>query len=308
MTTVLAIDIGATKFAAGIIRADGTLLRRIERPTGNRPTDTLTELVTAIDPNGVDAVGIGTAGPLDRDRGTVSPVNIPYWRTFPLTATVAELVPGVPVALAGDAQCMALGEWWRTRPTVRALLGVVVSTGIGGGLVLDGRPYLGPTGNAGHLGHITVAPDGETCPCGATGCVETIASGPSMVRWALGHGWTPAGEHGGAPDARTLAADARRGVPIARAAFTRAAEALADALLTTAALCDIDEVVVGGGVSAAGSTLIRPIHQALSRRHGMPFLRRLRISATRLGRDAGLYGAAALALAPAPATTGEPCT
>lgn len=171
-------------------------------------------------------------------------MNIPAWREFPLVDTLREVLPGRPVRLAGDAQCMALGEWWRGlggdgAARSRAMLGMVVSTGVGGGLVLDGVPYVGPTGNAGHIGHITVDPGGEPCPCGGVGCVETIASGPGMVRWATANGWTGA-------DARALAADARTGHPTAVTAFRRAADALATAVLTASALFDLDHVVIGG--------------------------------------------------------------
>ncbi|WP_246001611.1 ROK family protein [Allorhizocola rhizosphaerae] len=291
---MLALDIGGTKFAAAIVGDSGEMQERVEVPIGADPTATLSALVRSLASSpGLAGVGIGTAGPLD--RGRVSPVNIPAWRGFPLADKVSELSGGLPVAIAGDAQCMALGEWWRGGHATpgHTMLGVVVSTGVGGGLVIDGTPFLGPTGNAGHIGHITVDPHGEPCPCGGVGCVETIASGPAMTRWALAHGWQPTSP---TPDARMLAADARIGVPIAVAAFERAADALAIAFLTAAALCDIDRIVVGGGVSAAGETLLHPLRQTVKRRAGLAFLRRLQIEATSLGRDAGLYGAAALAL------------
>lgn len=288
MTAVLAIDIGGTTFAAAAIRADRSIAARAEIPIGTDPSATLTALINSFDRSGLTGVGIGSAGPLDVHAGTVSPVNIPAWRGFPLTATVAALT-GLPVGLAGDAQCMALGEYWH-RPTARSLLGVVVSTGIGGGLVLDGEPYFGLSGNAGHIGHISIDPAGQHCPCGATGCVETIASGPSMAAFARTHGWT-------GPDARALASDAHAGHPAAQHAFSRGADALATAILTTAALVDIDNVVIGGGVAAAGPVLFTPLRQALTRHAGLEFLRQVSITPTALGRDAGLYGAAALASA-----------
>ncbi|WP_030911525.1 ROK family protein [Streptosporangium amethystogenes] len=297
--TALAIDIGGTKFAAALVRPDGTMVRRVELPVGRDPAATLASLVRDVGggtgPGGLSGVGIGSAGPLDAVAGTVSPVNIPSWRDFPLVGTVRELLPGLPVTLAGDAQCMALGEWWRggRGSRSRALLGIVVSTGVGGGLVLGGVPYLGPTGNAGHIGHISVDRGGELCPCGATGCLETIASGPGMVRWALANGW---GDPGIPTDARTLSADAARGVPMAQLAFQRAADALAVAILSTAALFDIDDVVIGGGVSGAGEILLAPLRQAVAKQAGLGFLHRLNVERTRLERDAGLYGAAALVL------------
>ncbi|MEU9832354.1 ROK family protein [Streptosporangium sp. NPDC048047] len=342
--TVLALDIGGTKFAAAAVTADGGMTARAEVPLSgagspDRALAQVVEQITARVPaDAIEGVGIGSAGPLDVRAGTVSPVNIPRWRDFPLAGAVGRMLPGRPVRLAGDAQCMALGEWWRGtfpadpgtpeepgaaagtppgtaagaapgspgvpgtaagaasgpgeepwRPGSRAVLGVVVSTGVGGGFVLDGVPYLGPTGNAGHIGHITVDPGGDPCPCGASGCVETVASGPAMVRWARAGGWTGA-------DARALAASARAGSEIAQAAFSRAADALATAFHTAAALLDLDRVVVGGGVAAAGPVLFGPLRQAVAENAGLGFTRRLRVDATSLGRDAGLLGAAALVL------------
>ncbi|MFG1749485.1 ROK family protein [Streptosporangium sandarakinum] len=330
--TVLALDIGGTKFAAAAVTADGDVTARAEVPLSragspDRALAQVVEQVTARVPaDAIEGIGIGSAGPLDPRAGTVSPVNIPRWRDFPLTAAVGRMLPGRPVRLAGDAQCMALGEWWRgafpeepekpgaaapepsaeaaagpgegpRRAGSRAVLGVVVSTGVGGGFVLDGVPYLGPTGNAGHIGHITVDPGGDPCPCGASGCVETVASGPAMVRWARAGGWTGA-------DARALAASARAGSAIAQAAFRRAADALATAFHTAAALLDLDRVVVGGGVAAAGPILFDPLRQAMAENAGLGFTRRLRVDATSLGRDAGLLGAAALVLPRRPPDTG----
>ncbi|WP_063819263.1 ROK family protein [Herbidospora cretacea] len=297
---VLAIDIGGTKIAAAAVNSDGRILARHEvlLAAAGSPDRALTTIIEAIlarvPADELQGVGIGSAGPLDVARGAVSPINIPAWRDHLLVDAVAALLPDRPVRLAGDAQCMALGEWWRGAALDRrseTLLGIVVSTGVGGGWVLDGVPYLGCTGNAGHIGHIAVDLDGDRCSCGSFGCVETIASGPSMTAWARRRGWNGS-------DARALALAAAEGHPIAVAAFGRAADALATAILTAAVLMDLDRVVIGGGVAAAGSVLFGPLGQAVADRNCLPYTRRLRIGPTTLGRDAGLLGAAALALAP----------
>ncbi len=165
-------------------------------------------------------------------------------------------MPGVPVRLAGDAICMALAEHWRGAGRGASfMLGMVVSTGVGGGLVLDGVPYHGRTGNAGHVGHVVVEPDGQLCPCGGHGCVETVASGPWMTRWALANGWAaPPGA-----DASTLAEAADAGDPVARKAFQRGATALAAMIASVGAVCDLDLVVIGGGVANSGRTLFDPL-------------------------------------------------
>ncbi|MCW2877913.1 MAG: Glucokinase [Sphaerisporangium sp.] len=295
---VLAADIGGTKLAAAMIGEDGTVLRRREIPTpvalpgeGGVVSDALTGLLHEVAGDAPPlAVGVASAGPLDPFAGTVSPVNIPAWREFPILARVAEVVPGVPCHLVGDAVAAAAGEHWRGAGRgSAAMLGIVVSTGIGGGLVLDGVPYSGPTGNAGHIGHIVVDPGGLPCPCGNTGCVETIASGPSMVRWARAKGW-----HG--LDGRELARAARDGEAVAVAAFEVGADALASAILSVAAVCDLDQVVIGGGVAGAGEVLFAPLRRAVAGRAHLGFVRRLRVTPAALGRDGGLVGAARMAL------------
>ncbi|MGH4022478.1 MAG: ROK family protein, partial [Pseudonocardiaceae bacterium] len=187
----LALDVGGTKLAAGLVDSAGRVLRVARRrtPPGAVWDAMAAALDEARDGQAVRGVGIGCAGPLDPDAGTVSPVNIAGWTQFPLVAEVAAVVPGVPVVLAGDGVCMALGE--QRHGAGRGhdhLLGVVVSTGVGGGLIASGRPVYGRTGNAGHVGHVVVEPDGDPCSCGGRGCLETVAAGPRLVRWASARG------------------------------------------------------------------------------------------------------------------------
>jgi glucokinase len=299
---VLAVDVGGTKLAAALVGEDGGIAahRTCATPRGAGAEETFAALAGPLTGFGdvlVTAVGIGSAGPLDGVAGTVSPVNIPAWRAFPLRERVAGLLPGTPVELYGDGICAAAGEYRvGAGREARSMLGVVVSTGIGGGLVLDGRVLLGPTGNAGHVGHAVSDPAGEPCPCGGVGCLETIASGTSMVRWAAARGWAPAR---GPADAAALARDARSGGQIARRAFDRAGEALGAAVAGIAVSCDLDRVVVGGGVSAAWDLLCAPVHRAFDRHAGLAFARRTRILRGELAGTAGLVGAAALAGDPA---------
>jgi glucokinase len=183
-----------------------------------------------------------------------------------------------------------VGEHWRGAGAgSEALLGIVVSTGIGGGLVLNGLPYTGPTGNAGHFGHMVVDPNGPDCPCGARGCVEVISSGPALTRWARGRGWRGA-------DARELAAAAGAGDPIALAAFDHGADALAAGIVTVAAVCDLDRVVIAGGVAQAGDVLMEPVRRAVAAHAHLGFVKRLSVRPAMLGRQAGLVGAARFAL------------
>ncbi|MCX6480265.1 MAG: ROK family protein, partial [Mycobacterium sp.] len=207
-------------------------------------------------------------------------------------ARTAAAVPGVAVQLAGDGLCMALGEHWRGAGRGAAfMLGTVISTGIGGGLVLDGTPYSGRTGNGGHVGHVVVDPDGPVCACGGRGCVEAIASGPHLVSWAQSQGWTGS-------DARALAEDAARGEAVAVRAFERGARAVAAMIASVAAVCDLDLVVIGGGVANAGPVLFDPLRSALREHLGLDFISALRVVPAALGGEAGLVGAAALLRTP----------
>jgi glucokinase len=295
---VLAIDIGGTKLAAALVRADGVLVRTAQRPTpvttnADEVWSALTRVVDEIDAGVVRAVGIGCGGPMR--GGLVSPLNIPAWRDFPLPDRVRALVADVPVVLRNDAIAMAVGEQaLGAGRGARAFLGIVVSTGVGGGLVIDGEAVPGPTGNAGHIGHVVVEADGPPCVCGGRGCLEAVARGPAVVAWAQDQGWS-ADE----PDGRSLVASARGGDPIALAALTRAGRALGIACASTGALLDLDAIAVGGGFAAAGNLLLAPTMAAFERHAGMAFVRRCRIVPAALGSDAGLVGAGVLAHAAA---------
>ena len=294
----LALDIGGTKIAAGLVDPDGTLVRTEQRPTPDGDAEMVWAAVETLvhdmrnEAGGKFAgVGVASAGPVDLPGGTVSPINITEWKRFPIVARIAG-VAGVPVRLGGDGLCMALGEWWRGAGRgADYMLGMVVSTGIGGGLVLGGAPYHGRTGNAGHVGHVVVEPGGAPCTCGGRGCVETVASGPHLAEWARANGWTAPAEAG----AKELADAANAGDPVAVRAFRRGADAVAATIASVAAVCDLDLVVVGGGVAKSGALLFDPLREALRTYAGLDFIRDLRVLPAELGGDAGLVGAAHLA-------------
>jgi glucokinase len=296
LNTVLAVDVGGTKIAAGVVDETGQVLRAITRPTPQENTfgAVRAAIGEVLDGLQVDAAGIAAPGPVDLAAGRVSPINIPGWQHFPLRDRIGQLLPSVPVRMAGDGMCMALGEHWAGAGRgSHSMLGLVVSTGVGGGLVLNGRPFAGRTGNAGHVGHIVVeTEDGWPCTCGGHGCVETVASGPNLVRWARRQGWQ-APEHA---DAAHLAAAARAGDEIPKAAFRRAGHAVALAVVAAAVTCDLDLAVIGGGVAQAGDVLFDAIHEMLAEHARLSFLDGLRAVPATLGGQAGLIGAAALAL------------
>ena len=189
MSAFIAVDIGGTKLAAGIVSAEGALIRRVATPTPEtndpevlwRTLASLLDQLDADDDHNASAVGVGCGGPMALGGETVSPLNIPAWRAFPLRARIAAHL-GLPTFVDNDAKALARGEGWvGAARGVPNYLAMVVSTGVGGGIVIDGRMLDGATGNAGHIGHIIVAPNGRPCVCGTRGCLEAEASGTAIA-------------------------------------------------------------------------------------------------------------------------------
>jgi glucokinase len=185
--TVLAVDVGGTKLAAAVVDGDGALHARQEAPTAGADGDALFDHLCSLLDRALDAsdatpevIGVGCGGPMTRGGEQVSPLNIPQWRGFPLRARLAERY-GLPAHVDNDAKALALAEGWLGAATGCAdYLAMVVSTGVGGGIVCDGRLLDGRAGNAGHLGHVIVEPRGHLCGCGARGCLEAEASGTAI--------------------------------------------------------------------------------------------------------------------------------
>lgn len=304
MDPALALDLGGTKVEAALVTADGAVVAgsRHRRPTGPTATSAdlaqaVTDVVTAaLAPVGgaVAGIGIGSAGPIDRPAGAASPLNLPVWRGFPLRDHVADvaralgLPPAAPVRLEMDGICIALAEHWLGAARGSDdVMGMIVSTGIGGGLILGGRVVPGPTGNAGHVGHIAAAGHDEPCPCGGRGCVEAVASGPSSVRWARAQGW-------GGSTGEDLAAGVAAGDPIALAAVERAGRALGSALASATALVDVEVIAIGGGFSRVSPDLLDIVRDEIARHAGFGFVTKVRVVPSGLGDEGPLVGAAAL--------------
>ncbi|GAA5181374.1 ROK family protein [Rugosimonospora acidiphila] len=298
----VAVDVGGTKAAVALVDEAGGVYHHSAIPTAGGDGDSgvglidrVRELIAKVAaPYGLDRVtgiGISSAGPVDLTAGTVTPVNIPQLHGAPLLARLADLVPGRPTRLAGDGPATAAGEHWRGAGRgCDDLLAIVVSTGIGGGLILGGRLHGGASGNAGHVGHAPVVVDGDPCQCGGRGCPEAYASGPSMVRWARANGWTPQAS----ADGVELAAAARAGDPVALAAFERAGRVLGAMIAGATATCDLRRAIIGGGVSQAGELLMAPLRRSLAEHAGLPFVARVEVVGALLGPRASLMGAAAL--------------
>jgi glucokinase len=197
----LAVDVGGTKLACGLVALDGTLVERATVPTRNEgggpapgPAPGAGELLWGDLAGLVEGVlagvgtgdrlvvcGVGCGGPMSAGGDAVSPLNIEAWRGFPLRSRLAALT-GLPTFVDNDAKALALGEGWvGAAAGCTDFLAMVVSTGVGGGIVLNGRLLDGRLGNAGHIGHVVVEPSGRACPCGGRGCLEAEASGTAIA-------------------------------------------------------------------------------------------------------------------------------
>jgi glucokinase len=277
----LAVDIGGTKLAAGIVDGRGAVLRSARAPTppsapGQEVWAALCQLIRVVlddAPEAPASCGVGSGGPMAPGGREVSPLNIPGWRGFPLLDRLQELT-GLPTWVDNDAKCLARAEGWVGGAIgCTDYLAMVVSTGVGAGIVLDGRMLDGAAGNAGHIGHVIVVPDGHPCSCGARGCLEAEASGTGIARIT----GRPAGEAG--PE--TVAEVGRL---------------VGRAVASVANLLDLRLAVVGGSVALGfGGPFLDAAQQELDRSCRLDFSRGARIVLSTLGPDAGLIGAAALA-------------
>jgi glucokinase len=303
--TALAIDVGGTKLAAAVIDDTGQVhaSERLTIPSMRSPEDLwqmleqLCRRVVASANRHVDAIGVGCGGPMRYPEGIVSPLNIPVWRDFPLRErlhTAFEL----PTWVDNDAKALALGERWRgAGHGSDNMLGMVVSTGVGGGIILDGRLLDGHAGNAGHIGHIIVWPNGPLCGCGARGCVEGVASGTGLARRlkeaiAAGRQTTLAA----GDTAAQIAAAARQHDGLAEELFRTAGEGVGRGIASAAAVLDLELVAIGGSIALhAWDLLGPPLLDQVRREARLDFTRNVRVVHAELGDQAGLFGAAQLA-------------
>lgn len=298
MQYALAVDIGGTKATVATIDTAFRILHRREISTGSAPDleyalEAATKEVLQATPGDLLGVGIGSAGPLDLIEGTISPVNIPSWRPFTVVDFFRAITKSENVVLHGDGMAVADAEHQLGAGRgSRNMLGMVVSTGVGGGLVLNGNLIAGESGNVSFFGHHSINHTGIRCTCGRVGCVEAYASGPSMVRRACELGWS-------GDDFISLAESARKADERALRAIDEGAHALAVAIINVAVINDLETVVIGGGVSHAGEIYWAPLLRHIAAEsEQIAFLKDLKIKKAELLRDSGLLGAALGVLKP----------
>jgi glucokinase len=308
--TVLAIDIGGTKLALGLVDATGRILARDEIPTraAEGPDRVLGRLLERArimlerpgPAHAVRRAGIACAGPLDRQAGLIlNPPNLPGWARVPLVDRVEQAL-GLPAVLDNDANAAALGEFrYGAGQGVRSLVYLTVSTGIGGGIILEGRLWRGLGDSAGEIGHMTIDPDGPPCGCGNRGCLEALASGPAIARRAREA--LQGGRHSRLRDLGEVTAPnvmrlAREGDALASEIWAVAVHALALGVGAAITILAPERVIIGGGVAQAGDMLFEPVRREVKRRVKLVAVGSIPILPAALGRDVGILGAAALAL------------
>jgi len=281
MQQVLALDIGGTKCEVARVDVDGQLLERrrvstIGASDGDELFERIAQLVRELiaDPVPFVACGVGCGGPMTKGGEAVSPLNIGVWRDFPLRSGLAELT-GLPTFVDNDAKAVALAEGWKGRAHgVENFIGMVVSTGVGGGIVLDGRLLDGGQGNAGHIGHVVVEPNGTELPGHVQGVLEAEASGTALAFRTN-------------DDPSNADLDERR----------RAAVMVGRAVGSVANLLDLRLAVVAGSVALGfGDQFFSDAQSELDRVAALDHSTGAIIVPAALGSDAPLVGAAAVGL------------
>jgi glucokinase len=291
----LGIDLGGTQLRAALVSAKGEVVKRSSVATNvaGGPDAILAQMVhLATDigsDNGtiIDTIGVSAPGPLDTDTGVVLEIaTMPGWVHYPLRQKLKDAL-NRPIILENDAISAAFGEWkFGAGAGVKNLVYVTVSTGIGGGMIVDGHVLRGNRGMANHVGHMMIDPNGPRCGCGGIGCFEALASG---TNFAL------AGRAKGFADGHAIVEAARKNDSGALALVAQEAEYLAYGFASLIHLYSPERLIIGGGVSNALDLMLEPIKRRVAELIMPPF-RGVEISGSALGDNSGLIGAAGLAL------------
>lgn len=306
MDTIVAVDIGGTQIRVATYSPDSEKPLQIKKiPTKTArslPYDRVVEAISSLWPaeEQVRCISAAIPGPVDPKTGViVSTPNIEGWKDFPLGAKLHTQF-NVPVYLGNDANLAATGEWeYGAGKGHRDLLYLTVSTGIGGGVIINNQLLEGSRGMGGELGHVTVLPRGPMCSCGQRGHLEAVASGTAIARHVkkqLAKGKKSVLQGNDDLTARDIASAARSGDKLAITALARAGKFIGQALADFLVIFNPTIVIFGGGVSFSGDFLFNPMRNALKKNiMDHEYLDNLEITIASLGDDAGLLGALALA-------------
>ncbi len=302
--TFIVADVGGTHIRTACFPVDSqkpALIKRIHTQGQGAPHERLINLIAEMASGSeVAAITVAAPGPLDPFKGIVYEApNIPGWTNLPLKKLLQDRF-NVPVEIGNDANLAALGEWrYGAGVGHHHLVYITVSTGIGGGVIIDDKMLLGVHGLAAELGHVTVIPDGPLCSCGQRGHLEAVSSGPALARWVeqeLEQG-IPSSLHSHRPiSAKEVSKAATDGDELAKASLARSATYLGVAVADYLHIFNPTMVIIGGGVSQSGEAFLAPLRAAMQE-HVMSdkYLDNLTLTTAALGDDVGLMGALALA-------------
>ena len=305
MSLIVAVDIGGTHIRAAAYEPESInpIAHQRTRSYATEPGvyDRLVQAIEAVwQPGKVDALGIASPGPLDPHTGTILDTpNIPEWVNFPVGPKLCDHF-GVPVYLDNDANMAALAEWvYGAGKGHDHLVYLTISTGIGGGVISNGRLLQGFRGMGAELGHMIIDPDGPRCGCGGYGHIESFSSGPAIARFVndqINAGVKSSLQTQTKLSAAQVADAAFQGDELALSAFERAGFYLGIGVANYLAIFDPSILVFGGGVSQAGELLFKPFRESLQRHIFHPhYLDDLIVTKAAMGDNAGLLGALALA-------------
>jgi glucokinase len=311
---VLGIDIGGTNLVVGAVAEDGSVLHALKseptrseegsdavlRRLGEMGRAVIAETKALVPGAVFRGAGVGAPGPLDTKRGIVLLTPNLGWKNLPLRQLMQDVL-GVPAAIDNDANCAVLGEWWMGAARgARQVIGITIGTGIGGGIIVDGRLYHGASDCAGEIGHTTVEVNGRRCKCGNYGCLEAYASGPAIARRAVEA--IEAGQPTKLPDyvdgalekitAQTVYQAAHDGDELAEEVVSDTAKFLGAGIANMINIFNPEIVVVFGGVTYAGEHLFGPLKREVAKRAFKPAVAVCRIVPAELVGTAGVYGAA----------------
>ena len=309
----IGIDIGGTNITVALVTGNGKILRKIRFPTKAEEGKTKTikcilkalgAIMKGLRSNSIEGIGIGAAGDIDQDRGVVRFSPNLLWKDVPIVRLIREKF-NLKVVLDNDANAAAWATYiLETGRKVKSLLCITLGTGVGGGIILNGRIYHGASGSAGEIGHMTLNPQGQRCRCGNYGCLETYIGSAYIVKKAIRE--IRKGEKslikkiaGGnlkSVTPETIQAAALKGDKLARRIWKEAGEYLGIALSGVINLLNPEVIVFGGGVARAGELIFKPMKAEIRKRTFKTPFEKVKFTCTRFGEDLGVIGAALLIL------------
>jgi glucokinase len=309
----IGIDIGGTNITVALVTGNGEILRKIRFSTRAEEGKTKTikcilkalgAIMKGLRSNSIEGIGIGAAGDIDRDRGVVRFSPNLLWKDVPIVRLIREKF-NLKVVLDNDANAAAWATYiLETGRKVKNLLCITLGTGVGGGIILNGRIYHGASGSAGEIGHMTLNPQGQRCRCGNYGCLETYIGSAYIVKKAIreirkgGKSLIKkiAGGNLKSVTPETIQVAALKGDKLARRIWKEAGEYLGIALSGVINLLNPEVIVFGGGVARAGELIFKPMKAEIKKRTFKTPFEKVKFTYTRFGEDLGVIGAALLIL------------